>query len=59
MKGIYIKRKLMKLSQQSLGEKISVKQNTISNWERGTRTPNARKLKQLSEVLKCQIEELF
>lgn len=50
-------RKVLKLNQSQLAQKlerydIHVKQNSVSAWEKGTATPNARQLLALCEILK-------
>ena len=46
------------LSQEELGEKISVTRQTISNWELGETTPNIEQLKLLSNEFSISIDEL-
>ncbi len=51
-------RKKKGLSQESLGEKIDVTRQTISNWELGVTSPNPEQLKLLSKELEVSIDEL-
>lgn len=46
-------------SQRQLGEEIGVEQNTVSQWESGTRKPPSDKLPALARALDCTIDELF
>lgn len=39
------------ITQAELGEKINVKRNTISQWEKNERTPSFEKIVELSKVL--------
>lgn len=51
-------RKKKGLSQEELGEKISVTRQTISNWELGETSPNIEQLKLLSKEFNISIDEL-
>lgn len=42
-------RKLNKISQSAFGKAIGVAQNTISQWERGTREPDLTMLKKIAD----------
>ena len=44
-------RKQRGLSQAALGEALGVKQNTISQWENGSRQPDAKTLALLADFL--------
>ena len=46
-------------SQRQLGEEVGVEQNTVSQWESGTRKPPSDKLPALARALDCTIDELF
>ena len=46
------------LTQKQLAELLGVKQQNISDWERGERSPSVKNLKKLSEILNCQIDDL-
>ncbi len=52
-------REKLKITQMQLAEKMNVKQNTISDWERGYRNPSIKKAILLAEVLNTTVEELF
>ncbi|MFD1416850.1 helix-turn-helix domain-containing protein [Oceanobacillus jeddahense] len=52
-------RKRNKLTQKELGEKIGVKDNTISAYERGAISPEQDMLFAISDVLGISINELF
>lgn len=52
-------RKRKGLSQEQLGEKVSVTRQTISNWELNETAPNPEQLKLLSSVLNVSIDELL
>ena len=47
------------ISQEEIGERMGVGQNTVSQWETGTRTPRASVLPKLAKILNCTIDELF
>lgn len=42
-----------------LGTLIGVCPSAITNWEKGTRTPNAEKIAQLASILSCTADELL
>ncbi|HEM3629333.1 TPA: helix-turn-helix transcriptional regulator [Streptococcus suis] len=46
-------------TQKEIGELVGVKQNTFTNWERGTREPSFEKLVELSIVLETTIDYLL
>lgn len=48
-----------KVTQQTIAERMDVKQNTVSQWEAGIRHPRADMLPKLAEVLGCSIDELY
>lgn len=52
------KRKAAGLTQKELAEKLKVDQAHISKWERGENTPSIEKLVQISDILKCTVDEL-
>lgn len=58
--GIKIKEMRIKrgLTQKQLAELLGVKQQNVSDWERGERSPSVKNLKKLSEILNCQIDDL-
>ena len=53
------RRESLKISQIELAEKIGVTQNTISQWETGSRRPNIDMLVKLTEVFGCTADELL
>lgn len=48
-----------KISQKKLAEILGCKSNTISQYEKGIRTPNAIVLKKLAEALNCKVDDLL
>jgi transcriptional regulator with XRE-family HTH domain len=46
------------LTQKQLADRLGVKQQNVSDWERGERSPSAKNLKKLAEILNCQIDDL-
>lgn len=58
-KNIKFYRKRKGLNQSQLASQIGVKQGTIANYERGTRTPTIEILLQISEVLGISITGLI
>ena len=55
---IYILRRNMNMSQETLAEKLSVSRQSISKWESGNVTPDLDKLLMLSEVFSVSIDTL-
>ena len=53
------KREDAKMSQADLARVMGVTQATISYWENNKTVPNAFQLLKLSEILKCEMRELF
>lgn len=47
------------LTQFELAEKLNVSHVTISQWERGTCFPRARRLKEIANALNTTVEELI
>ena len=47
------------MSQQKLAELMKVKQNTISQWERGERAPTLDKAIKLADILETTVESLY
>ena len=60
MRTIKIKAMRIKrgLTQKQLADRLGVKQQNVSDWERGERSPSVKNLKKLAEVLNCQIDDL-
>lgn len=47
------------ITQKQLAEKLNVEQNTVSQWETGTRIPRTSTLVELAQILNCSIDDLF
>ena len=47
------------LTQTELGEKVGVKQNTFTNWEKGKREPSFENLIKLADLLEVSLDWLF
>ncbi len=47
------------LTQTELGEKVGVKQNTLTNWENGKREPSFENLVKLADLLDVSLDWLF
>ena len=47
------------LTQTELGEKVGVKQNTFTNWEKGKREPNFEIVIKLADLLEVSVDWLF
>ena len=52
-------RKISKMTQGELGEKLGIKKATVSHYENGIRTPDQDKLFELAEIFNISIDELF
>ncbi len=52
-------RKLMKLSQEELAEKVYVTRQTVSNWENGKSYPDIHSLLTLSSLFEVSLDELI
>ena len=52
-------RKKKNLTQQEFAQMIGDKQNSVSAWERDTRTPTLSKVKQICTTLECTSEEIL
>lgn len=59
MNKIKFFREKNKLSQKDISEKLRVKQNTISDWEREYRMPSLKKAIELAKILNTTVEELY
>ena len=46
-------------TQSELAEKLGVRSSTISQYEKGKRSPNINILKKLAEVLSCTVDDLL
>lgn len=53
------RRQALKLTQQAVAQQLHVSRQTISNWERGSSTPNWHDLQALSQVYSLPLEELI
>lgn len=53
------RRRELGLQQDDLGSLLSVTQQSVSNWERGVRSPETDQLPVLAEALGCRIDDLF
>lgn len=51
-------RKKRGLTQKQLADRLGVKQQNVSDWERGERSPSVKNLKKLADVLNCRIDDL-
>lgn len=51
-------RKLKKMSQEKLAEKVNVSRQSISKWERGESYPTMNNIMTLCEIFHCNINEL-
>lgn len=56
--NLYSLRKLYKLSQEELAEKLEVSRQTISKWETGEAMPDIEKGKKLAEILNVSLDDL-
>ena len=52
-------RKLNGWSQEELADKLNVSRQTISNWELGDTSPDAKKLIQISKLFDTSVNELL
>lgn len=53
------KRKAAGLTQTQLAEKVGAKQSAIASYENGDRRPSIDRLKEISIVLNCTLDDLF
>lgn len=51
-------RKQRGMSQEKLANQLSVKQNTVSQWENGRRNPRVPMLVKIAEILGCSVNDL-
>ena len=47
------------MSQAELGNRVGLKQTTISQYENGSRTPTLAMAKKLSDVLEISLDDFF
>lgn len=61
MSGDYIRaaRKMRHMTQLALAEKLGRDQSDVSHWERGTRTPNADRLREIADALNVSMDSLW
>lgn len=52
-------RKLQKLSQEKLGQRIGVAKSRISDWENGKVVPLITTLKKIADALGCSVNDLI
>ena len=52
-------RKRAGLTQEQLGEMVSVKQNAVAKWELGNGMPRVVTLIKLAQALGCTVDELL
>lgn len=52
-------RKAQNLSQQELAVKLGVDRSTIAKWETGAHSPRMNKMRKLTKILDCSLEELL
>ena len=45
-------------SQKNLAEELGVSQQSVSNWEKGSREPPIDMLKKMANIFNCTIDEL-
>lgn len=58
-KNFYRLRRMRDLTQAQLGERLHIKQETVSNWERGKADPPIRMIPRLAEVLEISEHDLY
>lgn len=58
-KKINYYRKKSKMTQKELGEKVGVKHNTVSDYERGKISPEQNVLFAISDVFDIRVDDLF
>lgn len=51
-------RKLKKLSQEELAEKLNVSRQSVSKWETGDAYPEMNNLLELCKIFHCKINDL-
>lgn len=48
-----------KMTQEELGDVLGLSQETISQYEAGTRTPNIHMAKKIAEFFGVKVEDIF
>lgn len=56
-KSIRARRKPL-MNQTVFGERMGITQSSVSQWERGESTPDAKQLVKIAAVLRCSVEDL-
>lgn len=56
--NLYSLRKLQKISQEELAEKLHVSRQTVSKYETGEAVPDIEKAKRLAELLNVSLDDL-
>ena len=51
-------RKINRISQTELGEKLNVAQTAVSQWETGTRTPDLQTLMKMADIFGISVDTL-
>ena len=59
MNGFARMRKMSGLTQAQVAEKLRVDQSTVAKWETNESTPRTATMLQLSQILKCSINDFF
>ena len=52
-------RKKKGLSQKELAGLLGLNQSAVAQWETGKTAPNFRRLKKLTEILECSVDDLM
>lgn len=47
------------LTQQEVADKLKIDRSSVAKWESGEVMPRSDKLKQLSEILGCTVDDLL
>ncbi|MCZ0892010.1 helix-turn-helix domain-containing protein [Ligilactobacillus saerimneri] len=47
------------VSQQELGEKLGVSQNTVSSWEQGYTRPSTKNMLKMSDFFEISLSEIY
>lgn len=55
---IQASRKRLNLSQQALGEYLSVTDKAVSKWERGLACPDIENLKNMAQLFRCSMADI-
>ena len=59
MVGLREQRKLKGYTQKDVAKALGVKQNAVSQWEKGDRKPTIVNLKKLAVFLDCSLDDLL